>query len=146
MNAVEAHFGHGDTAGPCAENVESRFDGADGSYIIFIGDENSEIYGDCDGDSCKLIALIDIQLLIDLNGTQETTEFDEDPTDEWTLIVYFLGFQDRDGDGESVAVYQINVYRSDSLWDDNVLILIDSDGSVAWETNDDATAEDGDED
>jgi hypothetical protein len=152
QNAYDTHLdNHGDTPGACPEGVDSREDDFSSGLVIYIiivnnPDDDSDvegginIWGDCDEGECESLVEISIDVIIALNGTLaegEYEEFDDDDDDGYTVRIYFLGYQDRDGDGVFQDVLQINIYFNDVLTNDDVLILIGDDGSVGWTTNDD---------
>jgi hypothetical protein len=150
QNAYDTHLdNHGDTPGACPEGVDSREDDFSSGLVIYIilinnpeDDSDVEgginIWGNCDEGECESLVEISIDVIIALNGTLaegEYEEFDADDDDGYTVRIYFLGYQDRDGDGVFQDVLQINIYFNDVLTNDDVLILIGDDGSVSWTLN-----------
>lgn len=141
--AVAAHLRHGDTVGECPDGVDTRIDDTEAGLAIFVheDDQQVQIYGNCDGNNCTLIAVIDVTLFIPQVGFE--IEFDDNPDDGYNAIVYYLhpltdGDNEYEGENESsnIYVFQLNIYLNDTLQSDNVLILINADGEViAWTTH-----------
>lgn len=130
-SALSAHLGHGDIEGECGE-VESRYDDYSAGISIFTIEEDNtiEIYGDCEGSECKAISILVIADLEPIEGGE--FEFDEDPDNDWVIIIYFLHLDPKD---ETVGVYQLNIYEDDELVNDNVLLFVGLDGDLkAWAT------------
>ena len=139
--AVDAHVrNHGDTIGACSDEVESEYVDPDNSIIVIVLDETGVVVvtGDCDDDGCSTLATIVLAELEPVDGGE--FPFDDDLSDEYYVIVYYLGYQDRDGDGEFAQVYQINLYREGEVLpvSDNVLLLQKDDGTWLWDTNSNA--------
>lgn len=152
QNAYDTHLdNHGDTPGACPEGVNSRADDFASGLVIYIildsnpdDDDDTEqsinIWGDCDEGECESLVNISFDVVIVLVGSLgegEYVEFDAGDDDGYTVRIYFLGYQDRNGDGVSQNVFQINIYFNDVLNNDDVLILIGDDGSISWTLNDD---------
>ena len=152
QNAYDTHLSnHGDSPGACAEGVNSRADDIAGGLVIFIildsnpdddddTDQSINIWGECDDDGCESLVNISFNVVIVLVGSMnegEYVEFDADDNDGYTVRIYYLGYQDRNGDGVSQNVFQINIYFNDVLNNDDVLILIGDDGSISWTLNED---------
>jgi hypothetical protein len=146
-NAVAAHLAHGDSPGSCPEGINSRADDIGAGLVFFIildldgtGDvtEVISILGLCEEGECASIVDITIEqvvILIGSLGEGEYVEFDAGDDDGYTVRIYYLGYQDRDGDADSDEVFQINVYFNGVLTNDDVLILIADDGGIAWTLN-----------
>jgi hypothetical protein len=146
-SAVAAHLRHGDSPGSCPEGINSRADDIGAGLVFFIildldgtGDvtEVISILGLCEEGECVSIVDITIEqvvILIGSLGEGEYVEFDAGDDDGYTVRVYYLGYQDRDGDADSDEVFQINVYFNGVLTNDDVLILIADDGSISWTLN-----------
>lgn len=135
--AVPAHLAHGDTIGACSDEIESEFVDPEDNLIIIVLDETGIVVvtGDCDEDGCTTLATIVLEELEPVDGGE--FPFDDDPTDQYNIIVFYLGYQDRDGDGEFAQVYQINIYVEGEVlpFNDNVLLLQKDDGTWLWDTN-----------
>lgn len=150
QNAYDTHIEkHGDTPGACPPGVNSRNDDFSSGlvfYVILDADGDGDvtqvisIWGLCEEGECASIVDIlieDVVILIgqlDVNGY---VEFDAGDDDGYTVRIYYLGYQDREGDGTFSEVFQINVYFNDVLTNDDVLILIADDGSISWTLNPD---------
>lgn len=127
--ALQAHLGHGDTEGACSEEVESRFDNGNG-VITFTDEGNGkiEIWGQCSGEICIQIAIVNLLILLPREGAE--FEFDSETTD-WHVIVFYLGKSHTD---PTVSVFQLNIYNgANTLLDDHVLIFIDAQGNIRWD-------------
>jgi hypothetical protein len=150
QNAFNTHLNnHGDSPGSCPEGINSRADDIGAGLIFFIildtdgegGNDVTEvisILGLCEEGECASIVDIEITQVVILVGTLgegEYVEFDAGDDDGYTVRIYYLGYQDRDGDADSDEVFQINVYFNGVLTNDDVLILIADDGSIAWTLN-----------
>ena len=141
--AVAAHLRHGDTVGECPGGVDTRINDTEAGLAIFVFDDDGQvqIYGNCNGDDCSLIAVIDVTLFISSVGFE--IEFDENPDDNYNAIVYYLhpltdGDNEYEGEneGSNIFVFQLNIYLNNTLQSDNVLILLNGDGEViAWTTH-----------
>jgi len=131
--AAEVHMGHGDTAGACAPQQNTLLTIVNINISIFTIPQSGqiEIYGLCEGDECSPVALINANLLIPDEGFQ--LEVDEDPSDAWEAIVYYLHpytFNDE------IKVFQVNLYENDTLQDDSLLIFVLNGEIIAWNTHD----------
>ncbi|MCI0708881.1 MAG: hypothetical protein L0154_01850 [Chloroflexi bacterium] len=145
QNAFDTHMDrHGDSPGACPPGVQSRTDDIGLGLAIFILPKMGvvSIYGECEEGGCSPIIEFHTADVVALIGVLVVSEdsfetFDTDLTDEWEVRIFYLGNQDRDGDGTFHDVFQMNIYFNDVLAYDDLLILVAVDGTVSWELNDD---------
>lgn len=152
QNAFETHQArHDDTPGECPPGIDSRTDDDASGLVIYIildaDDTDDEeiteviaIYGECEDGECISLVEILIDDVVALVGTLDVegyVEFDAGDDDGYTVRIYYLGYQDRNGDGTFHEVFQINIYYNDVLVNDDVLVLVADDGTVSWELNPD---------
>jgi len=150
QNAFDTHIEkHDDTPGACPPGVNSRADDVGAGLVFFIildtdgdGDvtEVISIWGLCEEGECASIVDITIEQVVILIGQLDVNgyvEFDASDDDGYTIRIYYLGYQDREGDGTFAEVFQINVYLNGVLNNDDVLILIADDGGISWTLNPD---------
>jgi hypothetical protein len=140
LPAVHAHLAHGDSLGVCPPGVQTRHDDFGDGIVVYILPirETISIYGICVDGNCTLIADFNMDDLLDAIGTIDEGEyikFDNDEADDWVAHIYYLGYQDREGDGSFGHVFQINIYVANTLWNDDVLIVINDDETFYWTTN-----------
>lgn len=158
LPAVSAHLGHGDTLGACPPGVETRYDnfGAGVAVYILYKTGSITIYNNCTGE-CSTAVTFPAIIIINLNtiihvdnifiDLGEPTEVDYDEDDDEG------DYEDNDGDGHDdsdvkvfylhphpgngrIGVFQINIYKNDTLIDDSILLFIDLDGDILlWTTH-----------
>jgi hypothetical protein len=144
LPAVDAHLAHGDTEGPCPDDVNTRYDNPDLGITIFIIYATGEIqiYGDCDDEGdCEEVTNVPITSVIDFtliivdgsfvdNEDPEDDGYplpDSDPTDGISVVIYYLH---PDPNDSSIGVFQINIVQNGLVIDDNVLLFIMGDGTI----------------
>lgn len=132
--ALQAHLGHGDIEGECGER-ESRLDDHGLGIAIFTLKEDGiiELYGSCDDGECNVIGRIEIAITLNLTPSEGAqVVIDEDTTDEWVIILFYLHPDPAD---LTVRVWQLNLYRSETLVNDNLLLFVNAEGAISgWGT------------
>lgn len=145
-SALDAHLGHGDTLGACPPGVETKFQDFTINIVIFIlYDTNGiSILDDCDSENCEqvvinvpIINIIDFDdVIINDDGNAiypdiedpEDYEFEIDNDDDDTeIVIYYLHPNPNDA---TEGVFQLNIYRNDTLVNDSILIFINADGEI----------------